>query len=282
MIVEYSIDQQEKLIPFFSEHTHVTAIINSILKEGIGKTFVDDLEDPTVALLSHFSANFLAGDSSSSTAREMLSKVPSLQMILLPNSGWVDLMRDTWGVRFVEKKDFRTKLSSRTLNLVHIKKLKEKLPSGFLVEFINASNAKKFNKLFSSSFFEFFGSSDNFLKKGFGFCVITDDKVVCAAATGNPPFNYAFEINVMTDKNFRRKGLATIVSSYLIEYSLENGFDPRWDAANKNSADLALKLGYSNPEPYDIYFWAKLPVIILRKLKILKLLGLIARIFGRD
>jgi GNAT superfamily N-acetyltransferase len=45
-------------------------------------------------------------------------------------------------------------------------------------------------------------------------------------------------------KSYRRKGLAFRLSADLINWSINNGLTPNWDAANRASKKLALKLGY--------------------------------------
>jgi RimJ/RimL family protein N-acetyltransferase len=138
-----------------------------------------------------------------------------------------------------------------------------------------------FDKMMQDYIFTLFGTSEEFLKKGFGFCIMHDQKVVCAAATAHPPVDHTFEIQIVTRKEYRRQGLATIAAAYLIAYSLENGYDPKWDADNETSAKLAEKLGYSNPVSYKIHVRAKLPVVILRKLKINNLIRIILKVIGK-
>ena len=48
---------------------------------------------------------------------------------------------------------------------------------------------------------------------------------------------------------------AMISAAKLIQHSLENGLVPHWDADNPPSAKLALKLGFSEPEEYNGYYW---------------------------
>ena len=139
-----------------------------------------------------------------------------------------------------------------------------------------------FDKMMKEYIFSLFGTSEEFLRKGFGYCIMHDQKIICAAATSHPPVENAFEIQIVTRKEYRRQGLATIAAAYLIEYSLENRYDPRWDADNETSAKLAEKLGYSNPVPYKIYFRARLPVVILRKLKINHIIRIDIKIFGKS
>ncbi len=67
------------------------------------------------------------------------------------------------------------------------------------------------------------------------------------------------EVDVQTLAEYRGQGFATIVTAKLIEYCLERGIEPHWDAMNELSADLALKIGYTNPEPYRCYHWREKP-----------------------
>jgi hypothetical protein len=45
------------------------------------------------------------------------------------------------------------------------------------------------------------------------------------------------------------------VSAAIIEYGLERNLIPHWDAANEASVKLALKLGYSNPESWEAFYY---------------------------
>ena len=78
-------------------------------------------------------------------------------------------------------------------------------------------------------------------------------EVVCGASSYSI-YDNGIEIEVATDHNYRRKGLATIVSAALILDCLEKGIYPNWDAANTTSAKLAEKLGYVFDKAYDTYF----------------------------
>ena len=58
--------------------------------------------------------------------------------------------------------------------------------------------------------------------------------------------------HVITGMEQLRTGMIDLLDSYKIEYSLENGFEPRWDALTPTSSGLAKKLGYTNPEKYQM------------------------------
>ncbi|MFW9982840.1 MAG: GNAT family N-acetyltransferase, partial [Candidatus Thorarchaeota archaeon] len=100
----------------------------------------------------------------------------------------------------------------------------------------------------------FFGSSEEFYKNGIGYCIKYNDEIVSMASTFTP-YTDIFEIQVDTfDTKHRRKGLATAVSAAIMVHALEKNITPYWDAANEASIQLALKLGYTDPEPWEGYY----------------------------
>jgi predicted GNAT family acetyltransferase len=105
---------------------------------------------------------------------------------------------------------------------------------------------------------QFFGSPDEFLKHGFGFCIKHGEKVVSMASTFTPyDDEIEIEIDTCNSPEYRRKGLATVAGAALVEYALEKGLTPNWDAQTPISVELAKKLGYSNPQPYEAFFRVK-------------------------
>ncbi len=281
MVVEYPAEKSVDLIGLFQDHKYLTAIINSLLLRGICKIFVDDLQHPTIALISHPAVNVLTGDSANTASKDLLSYIPRHRSILVPNEEWASLLKNHYGIKLIPST--RTKFSSKELRIEHIRALKKDLPEGFFLEPLTKENVKQIyeNMNETKMVIDFFGSTDDFLEKGFAYCIKHNDKVVSVAAMGNPPVNGAFEIQIETinSPEYRRKGLATIACANLIEYALENGLEPRWDAADDRSAHFAQKMGYCDPEQYEVYFFTMLFIAILRKLRILKALRVIIQFF---
>lgn len=102
----------------------------------------------------------------------------------------------------------------------------------------------------------FFGDPEFFKISGIGYYIKHDDTVI-SIASSLVPFTRSLEIQVDTvdSPKYRRKGFTTRVAAEIIEYCLENNIDPHWDADSIISRDFALKLGYSNPQPYTCYYW---------------------------
>lgn len=256
MIYEYPQDKREDLLFLFNEHRYFDAIVFGLLVSDLGEVFVDDLKNPKNAMLmfgERPTVISLGGSGEGKTAKELISKISNKTGFFCPNDTWKELLIKRFGDKLQFKP--RTKLSSTSLDINHIRKLKENILKGYEIVKINEEIIEKFEENTKRKIIRFVGSLEYFKKNGFGFCVLRDGKVVGDVTNGGLLFENTFELDIEIHPDHRRKGLATVLCTHLIEYSLENGYDPRWDAANKPSVDLALKLGYTNPEEHELMIY---------------------------
>lgn len=63
----------------------------------------------------------------------------------------------------------------------------------------------------------------------------------------------AIDIEIETAENFRRKGLGTMVGAKLVLHCIQNNIKPKWLAANEDSENLALRLGFTKGEYYETF-----------------------------
>ena len=253
MIIEYPRENARRIAHIFHEHQFLSSVIESAIATPMGQFWVDDIQDPSVALVA-VGFQFLAGDYKSEAVEELLEHIPSGHDIVVPIEEWVKKLEQKWDDRLEIFQRFS--FSPDNLNLNHIRNLKSQLPTIYSIKQINHSIASELPKELVSTLLTFFGTPERFMETGVGFCVFHNEQPVSLAMSGHP-FEKEFEIQVDTlnDSNYRRKGLATSVCAALIEYALENGLTPHWDAENESSKNLALKLGYTNPVEYSIYRW---------------------------
>ena len=247
MVHEIPRENLKEFLLLFKEHTHFRNILEVVPTVSFGKGYTDDFDNPDIILYSCGNFHFLAGNCHSAKIKEILDLIPEKQEIFVPSEEWEKVLRDNWNtlVHFT-----RTGFSSKGLVLEHIKKLIKPLHKGFTLIKVDPEIAEQFGYL------EYPGGSEAFNNEAVGFCITEGEKIVCRVASASL-FNN--EIDVFTSPEYRGKGFATNVCARLIEYCLENDIEPQWDAANEKSVGLALKLGYTDPEPHKVYYWRNEP-----------------------
>ncbi|WP_409368707.1 GNAT family N-acetyltransferase [Lysinibacillus sp. 38-6] len=128
---------------------------------------------------------------------------------------------------------------------------------------VSASRVSKINKMdiqhcleFDNHYYnEYWGSVDNFIAKGIGFCVKDGERIISEAVSIFKSMKYA-EIDIITDAHYRGQGLASIVAEQFIDDCLAKQIQPRWDCDIDNHASIKLgkNLGFTNPQQYAVYF----------------------------
>jgi RimJ/RimL family protein N-acetyltransferase len=101
---------------------------------------------------------------------------------------------------------------------------------------------------------EYWGSVQNFIDRGFGYCILHNEKIVSECTSIFCSSKYT-EIDIATSDSYRGQGLATVLAKIFIKNSLENNLIPGWDCdvSNNSSIRLALNLGFTNPNEYSIF-----------------------------
>lgn len=105
-------------------------------------------------------------------------------------------------------------------------------------------------------------------RKAFGFCLQANDKFTSVCNTFFIGRNLVAP-NIVTLKEHRGVGLATIVCTQFINKSKELGLTPYWDcdAGNEASNKLANRLGFSKIEDVPILWWHESQDVINNFLK---------------
>ncbi|MEP1096049.1 MAG: GNAT family N-acetyltransferase [Cyclobacteriaceae bacterium] len=91
----------------------------------------------------------------------------------------------------------------------------------------------------------FWNSANDFLSKGIGFSTYSGDELACTAFSSFIIDDY-LELGMETIPKFRGKGFAQCTCSELIDYCIENGYEPIWACRLENTSSyiLAEKLGF--------------------------------------
>lgn len=93
----------------------------------------------------------------------------------------------------------------------------------------------------------FWNNMNDFLDKAIGYSTYYEDELACTAYASFIMDNF-LELGMETIPQFRGKGLAQYTCSKLIDYCLENDYEPIWACRleNTGSYKLAQKLGFED------------------------------------
>ncbi|MHB1355861.1 MAG: GNAT family N-acetyltransferase [Anaerolineae bacterium] len=128
-----------------------------------------------------------------------------------------------------------------------------RIPSGFTLQRMDAATVPDWLA-------DAWGSRQNFLANGFGFCLLDDarpDARSGFASNAQPVYlgDRHAETGVGTGDAYRRRGLATAVCCAYIEHCLENNICPAWGCGdNVASERLAAKLGYGDRRSWPLLY----------------------------
>ena len=139
------------------------------------------------------------------------------------------------------------------------------LPSGFHIRKIDKklleSNVINLQSIINE-INECWYSVDDFLKNGFGFCLVYTPKDENPEIQGWCTGEYFSEgkcgIGIETFHKHRKRGFATAMASAFVEYSMSVNIQPHWNASAINEASIrvAKKVGFKKIQDYSVFFGA--------------------------
>lgn len=253
MIIEYPLTKVNRiqLARAFRHVPRVDISIECVLEDQMGKTHVDDLDNPSAFQIQIGPFHYFAGDAAAKGAHEMLAAFKPYNLFMSASEGWLDAAQRMYGERLVGFD--RYSFSSGHLSLERIRMLIDdnKFPMDvkrFDSALLNGTWGK--DHFIDISDFE---SPADFLERGIGYCAEKDGEVI-GAAYSSLVCSTGIEVSLFVAEEHRRQGIATALSAHLLQWCLQNDMDAHWDAANPESCKLAEKLGYVPTGSYRAYY----------------------------
>ncbi len=122
------------------------------------------------------------------------------------------------------------------------------VPAGYAVRRIDKATIENDSEdILSEVLNEFWYSTDDFLTKGIGYCVVKGDQIIsaCLSCCVNGQ-DHEISVETYNDEDMN-KGFATLACAAYLEHCLANGITPHWSAleTNKESLRLGAKLGFA-------------------------------------
>jgi len=247
-IVEITASERNVLTPLFAANRYDVVVMNSVLEGYFGVSHADSRSAPTVARLDSGAFTVLGKSPDAPAARALLRHAP-IYYVTPENDGWRRLLQDEFRGRIAPLRF--TAFSPHALDENHLEELVQRLPAGFELRRIDGQLAERVpSEMSNEYFFENFVSTEDFLRRGIGYCIVHEGRIV-SAATSTAMCDGAIDVEIETTPDFQGRGLGTVVGAKLVSHCLQHGIEPHWLAANPESGRLAQRLGYVKGESYE-------------------------------
>lgn len=229
-------------------------LIWSCLQGYMGNAWTDNIENPKSAQIITGDFCFFAGTPNRELVKNIPHYFPSQYILMIPqNDEWGNLIEQEYKNNCNKFMRYAFKKEPDIFDKEKLQAFVDKLHTDYSIRKIDEELYNKVkNEDWSKDLSSQFPNYNEFEKLGLGFVVLHKDNIVCGASSYTI-YDKGIEIEIDTKEEYRRKGLALVCASKLILECLNRGLYPSWDAANRASANLAEKLGYTFETEYPTY-----------------------------
>lgn len=247
-----------------------TSAVNAIIEGNRpGKIYVDDMEFPKTAFAwAKPSEYYLVGCPNNNEFNFALHKL--ITNAINPETvnhkirfSVLHCSEDVWDKKInVILKNQHYRKSYRWLFTFKQLKVncKRRIPKGFHIECINEeflkrTSLKNLNTVADYIIFKW-NSINDFLQKGFGFCLLHGNSIASWCISGNHVEGKC-EITIGTHEKYQNKGCATLIASAFVEHCISKNLTPSWHCGYDNLASIAVaeKVGFEKVLKYPVYIW---------------------------
>jgi len=243
-------DKLNNIAPLFNGWEDVAIL--SCLQGHMGQAWADDEDTPIVAKIISVGFCYVAGDASSPQAKELLRQVPIGIELQVNSEEWHKITAETIPNTVYPLTRFKFKKDTTLFDKKKLHSYVQALPEDYIIVPIDEVMFSRFpTDVFDNHCMQFASYAD-FQKYGVGFVVLYEDEPVCVASSYTYS-NNSIDIQIDTEEQHQRKGLATACAARLILECLDKGIFPCWDADCDESRYLAEKLGYQLERECESY-----------------------------
>lgn len=252
-------DEYRRTMPLFDAYEHMRPVIYAVLEgRQPGMVLADDRAQPSAALLwGDFL--YLAGDSENAVFNAALYErivqeaMPQREHVLIygAHDGWHGRLEAL--LRPLEVRRFARNVFAFDVDAFRRRRQEPcpSLPAGFTLQPLDERTALEVGGIP-----ELWGSVEQFLRYGWGYCVLEGDEFASSSQTVFVGDGRA-EIGVGTREPYRRRGFAKAVAAATLQASLERGILPEWGCVyNPASGALGQSLGFT-PLPEMPFFYVQ-------------------------
>lgn len=233
------------------------SLVWSCLQGCMGEAWADRPEEPKSARIILGDFCYLSGKVNPELVKEKPGDRESDFIIMVPSQygckDWADEIERIYGENCKRVERYAIKKEPGIFNREHLTKIIDRLPAGYEVKLIDEEIFSQTRELsWAVDFTAQFADYEDYCNRGLGAAVLKDGALVSGASSYSV-YKGGIEVEIGTQKDCRRRGLASACGAKLILECMERNLYPSWDAQNKWSVALAEKLGYYFDRAYPAY-----------------------------
>ena len=248
-LIELDSDHRASLRRLFDRYPCLHGSVAAVIEGGMGRVFADSQDEPHVAL-AVLDFHFLAGDPFHASALLLFKLLQPGDVVVAPTPAWQHLVTATYPSELIVY--HREAFQAEKFDVDKLRRFCQALPSGFVLRQVCLAEVMQFATDLDPALVYNFRSHEEFMTRGIGLGILHQGMFVSGASSAAIGGGQ-LEIEIQTQRQFRRRGLARAVAAALILHCLEHGLQPCWDAANEPSAALARQLGFHSTGKYEAY-----------------------------
>lgn len=244
--------EKEKVSYIFKDWEET--LIWSCLQDIMGDIYVDNVDCPESAMAMLGDFCFLAGKVNEHLVLCKPEDCKRDFMIMVPqNEDWENIIEKCYGEKAHRVMRYAFKKEADGFDRQKLEAVVEGLTSEYELKKVDENLFMQCKKTdWCKDFVSQYDSYAEYKKNGAGILILHNGVIVSGASSYSGFIN-GIEIEVDTREDYRRKGLAYVACAALILECLKRDWYPSWDAQNKWSVSLALKLGYRYSHEYVAY-----------------------------
>jgi GNAT superfamily N-acetyltransferase len=234
-------EQFELARPLFTALIEFNLSLEAVLAGSApGEVYVDNAIHPQVGFAITSEGHYLSGDPDRELSYSGLREViPAHAHLIFHPESWEGKLDQVWANK-VARRHPRQHLRYRPSRLPDVD---DNIADGFqLVRVDRALLDRKElgNHDGVAGWVGDWHSPEYFLEHGFGFCLLYGDQIASWCLTDCVLGNQC-EIGIVTDRDYRRRGLATIAVKAAIDHCIKHGFDQiGWHCLSSNAGSIAV------------------------------------------
>ncbi|MGC1121150.1 MAG: GNAT family N-acetyltransferase [Candidatus Methanofastidiosia archaeon] len=257
-----------KVKGIFSDWESNTRVMSVIEKNTKGKIWVDNIRNPSTALVWSYSDMFSLGgyakneQFNSALEQHVIENIlPETQSIGLTYFAVqlypVDAWKKTIGTLFSRPLRVNYEYHFTFNDDTYQESPRLDTPSNsVLVQVDTKFLEKECAEPLKTEIKETWDSVNAFVRKGMGVCLLLDDEIVCRCTSRHVAGN-CHNISIATTEKHRGKGFATLTAQAFVDICLSHDLIPVWMADEDNAASIrvAEKLGFEKAGKYPDYYF---------------------------